>query len=166
MIFKNKRFSDRQGPYKRWPKPKKILWFLYLRRNYKEGKNLIEKYLGDQETVFYNGFYIKTSIINSDKYEKDKNVGYFDYDLLDFPLKVRTRRPGDRFVPLGHKSEKSSKIFIRPKNWQKRRDNLPLILSKDKIIWLAPLRMSDEFKVSSGTKKILKIEVYDENWQR
>lgn len=130
----------------------------------KKEKNLTEKYLGDQETVFYNGFYIKTSIINSDKYEKDKNVGYFDYDLLDFPLKVRTRRPGDRIVPLGHKSEKKLKDFLSDQKIdRKRRDNLPLILSKDKIIWLAPLRMSDEFKVSSGTKKILKIEVYDEN---
>ena len=129
-----------------------------------EEKNQSEKNLGDQETIFYNGFYIKTSIINSDKYEKDKNLGYFDYDLLDFPLKVRTRRPGDRFVPLGHKSEKKLKDFLSDQKIdRKRRDELPLILSKDKIIWLAPLRMSDEFKVTGATKKILKIEVYDEN---
>lgn len=129
-----------------------------------EEKNQSEKNLGDQETIFYNGFYIKTSIINSDKYEKDKNLGYFDYDLLDFPLKVRTRRPGDRFVPLGHKSEKKLKDFLSDQKIdRKRRDELPLILSKDKIIWLAPLRMSDEFKVTGSTKKILKIEVYDEN---
>lgn len=129
-----------------------------------EEKNQSEKNLGDQDTIFYNGFYIKTSIINSDKYKKDKNVGYFDYDLLDFPLKVRTRRPGDRFVPLGHKREKKLKDFLSDQKIDRKlRDELPLILSKDKIIWLAPLRISDEFKVIGATKKILKIEVYDEN---
>ena len=121
-------------------------------------------YLKDVDKINFDGLYIKTSIINSDKYEKDKNVGYFDYDLLDFPLKVRTRCPGDRFVPLGHKSEKKLKDFLSDQKIdRKRRDNLPLILSKDKIIWLAPLRISDEFKVTGATKKILKIEVYDEN---
>ena len=129
-----------------------------------EEKNQREFSLSDNETIFYNGFYIKTSIINSDKYEKEKNVGYFDYDLLDFPLKVRTRLPGDRFVPLGHKSEKKLKDFLSDQKIDRKlRDELPLILSKDKVIWLAPLRISDEFKVTFGTKKILKIEVYDEN---
>lgn len=127
-------------------------------------KNQNELSLSENETIFYNGFYIKTSIINSDKYKKDKNVGYFDYDLLDFPLKVRTRRPGDRFVPLGHKSEKKLKDFLSDQKIdKKRRDELPLILSKDKIIWLSPLRISNEFKVTAATQKILKIEVYDEN---
>lgn len=135
-----------------------------LEKNTDEEKNQTELSLADNETIFYNGFYIKTSIINSDKYKKDKNVGYFDYDLLDFPLKLRTRRPGDRFVPLGHKSQKKLKDFLSDQKIdRKRRDELPLILSKDKIIWLAPLRMSDEFKVTGATKKILKIEVYDEN---
>ena len=138
--------------------------FYILEEISNEEKNQSKLTLSDNETIFYNGFYIKTSIINSDKYEKDKNVGYFDYDLLDFPLKVRTRRPGDRFVPLGHKSEKKLKDFLSDQKIdRKRRDNLPLILSKDKIIWLAPLRISDEFKVTASTKKILKIEVYDEN---
>ena len=78
--------------------------------------------------------------------------------------RVRTRCPGDRFVPLGHKSEKKLKDFLSDQKIdRKRRDELPLILSKDKIIWLAPLRISDEFKVTGATKKILKIEVYDEN---
>ncbi|EEI85663.1 tRNA(Ile)-lysidine synthetase [Anaerococcus lactolyticus ATCC 51172] len=127
-------------------------------------KSKTDLYLYDKDQVHFDGIYLKTSIINSGKYEKNKNVGYFDYDLLHFPLKVRTRRAGDRFVPLGHKSEKKLKdFFIDQKIDRKKRDELPIILSDDKIIWLASLRISDEFKVTGGTKKILKIEVYDEN---
>lgn len=146
---------------------------LSLRKSYKayilelytkEEESKTELYLSEEDQVNFNGIYLKTSIINSDKYEKNKNVGYFDYDLLDFPLKVRTRRAGDRFVPLGHKSEKKLKdFFTDQKVDKKKRDELPLILSKDKIIWLANLRISDEFKVTARTKKILKIEVYYEN---
>lgn len=125
----------------------------------------IELNLKECDLVNFNGIYLKSSIINSDNYEKDRNTGYFDYDKLSFPLKVRTRRNGDRFVPLGHKSEKKLKdFFIDQKIDRKKRDEIPLILSKDKIIWLASLRISDEFKVTAETKKILKIEVYDENW--
>lgn len=125
----------------------------------------IELNLKECDLVNFNGIYLKSSIINSDNYEKDRNTGYFDYDKLSFPLKVRTRRNGDRFVPLGHKSEKKLKdFFIDQKIDRKKRDEIPLILSKDKIIWLASLRISDEFKVTPATKKILKIEVYDENW--
>lgn len=124
----------------------------------------IELNLKKCDLVNFNGIYLKSSIINSDNYEKDRNTGYFDYDKLSFPLKVRTRRNGDRFVPLGHKSEKKLKdFFIDQKIDRKKRDEIPLILSKDKIIWLASLRISDEFKVTAKTKKILKIEVYDEN---
>ena len=124
----------------------------------------IELSLKECDLVNFNGIYLKSSIINSDNYEKDRNTGYFDYDKLSFPLKVRTRRNGDRFVPLGHKSEKKLKdFFIDQKIDRKKRDEIPLILSKDKIIWLASLRISDEFKVTAETKKILKIEVYDEN---
>ncbi len=127
-------------------------------------KSKTELELGAEDEIKFDGIYLKTSIINNGKYNKDRNVGYFDYDKLDFPLKVRTRRPGDRFVPLGHQSEKKLKdFFIDQKIDREKRDELPLILSKDKIIWLASLRISDEFKVTARSKKILKIEVYYEN---
>lgn len=120
--------------------------------------------LGDTDSLSFYGLNIKTSIINTNKYEKSKTNAYFDYDKLAFPLKVRTRRNGDRFVPLGHTSEKKLKdFFIDQKIDREKRDKIPLILSGDKIIWLTSLRMSDEFKVTESTKRILKIEVCDEN---
>lgn len=120
--------------------------------------------LGEDSTINFDGIMIKSSIIDSRTYKKDKNTGYFDYDLLKFPLKVRTRRPGDRFVPLSRTSEKKVKdFFIDQKIDRKKRDQIPIILSNDQIIWLAGLRISDTFKVTERSKKILKIEVYDEN---
>ena len=124
----------------------------------------LELDLAEDSEVFFNGNYIKTSIISSGKFNNDKNVGYFDYDKLTFPLKIRTRRKGDRFIPLGHKTNKKLKDFLSKEKVDRlRRDQIPLIVSDEKIVWVAPFRISDEFKVTSKTKKILKIEVYDEN---
>ena len=146
---------------------------LVLRKTYDsyilENKNNREKFeevisLPENVQINFDGLNIKTSIINTNKYEKSKNIGYFDYDKLAFPLKVRTRRNGDRFIPLGHKSEKKLKdFFIDQKIDREKRDQIPLILSKDKIVWITSLRISDEFKVTESTEKILKIEVCDDN---
>lgn len=146
---------------------------LRLRKSYdsyileiKKTKDKFEEeiYLEDVDLINFDGLYIKTSIINSKKYEKSKNIGYFDYYKLTFPLKVRTRKNGDRFTPLGHRSEKKLKdFFMDQKVDREKRDEIPLIMSNDKIIWLTGLRISNDFKVTESTKKILKIEVCDEN---
>lgn len=141
--------------------------YYVLEESKKKDKNGKEIFLEAEDQVKFDGFYLKSSIINNGKYKKDRNIGYFDFDKLDFPLKIRTRLPGDRFVPLGHMSEKKLKdFFIDQKIDRNKRDEIPLVLSDDKIIWIASLRISDCYKVTSSTKKILKIEVYDENWQR
>lgn len=111
------------------------------------------------EEIIFNGKSIKTSKV-SEKTNKSKNVGYFDMDKLLFPLFIRTRKNGDRFYPLGMKHSKKVKdFFIDEKVDKNTRDEVPLILSDNKIIWVAGYRISEEFKVDKGTKNILKIEV-------
>lgn len=81
-------------------------------------------------------------------------------DKILFPLFIRTRKNGDRFYPLGMKHSKKVKdFFIDEKVDKNTRDEVPLILSDNKIIWVAGYRISEEFKVDKGTKNILKIEV-------
>lgn len=111
------------------------------------------------EEIIFNGKNIKASKV-SEKTNKSKNVGYFDMDKLLFPLFIRTRKNGDRFYPLGMKHSKKLKdFFIDEKVDKNTRDEVPLILSDNKIIWVAGYRISEEFKVDKGTKNILKIEV-------
>jgi len=111
------------------------------------------------EEIIFNGKNIKTSKV-SEKTNKSKNVGYFDMDKLLFPLFIRTRKNGDRFYPLGMKHSKKVKdFFIDEKVDKNTRDEVPLILSDNKIIWVVGYRISEEFKVDKGTKNILKIEV-------
>jgi tRNA(Ile)-lysidine synthase len=72
---------------------------------------------------------------------------------------VRTRRRGDRFVPLGLGEEtRVGRFMINariPRNW---RDNIPLVVADKGIAWVVGYRIEDRFKVTEGTKRVLYLE--------
>ena len=71
---------------------------------------------------------------------------------------LRNFRPGDRFVPLGmtgHKKLKS--FFIDMKLPSHVREKMPILTQGNKPIWVCGLRIDDRYKVTSTTKRILKI---------
>ena len=82
----------------------------------------------------------------------------FDADRITYPLMLRNFRPGDRFVPLGmtgHKKLKS--FFIDMKIPSHVRAHIPILTVGNKPIWVCGLRIDDRFKVTSKTKRVLKI---------
>jgi len=85
---------------------------------------------------------------------------FLDMDSVQFPLVVRNPRPGDRFSPLGvNGSQKVKKYFIDNKIPGPQRRICPLLLSGDKIIWVAGHRIDNCVKVVSATRRILKAEL-------
>jgi tRNA(Ile)-lysidine synthase len=83
-------------------------------------------------------------------------VGMFDAALLDGPLAVRTRRPGDRMRPLGLAGTKKIKdLLMEQKLPRLERDEVPLVTCGWEIVWAAGVRISDRYKVSETTKNIL-----------
>lgn len=90
----------------------------------------------------------------------NKNEAYLDYDKLDFPLKARSRKPGDRFQPLNSAFFKKIKsYFIDEKVDLYRRDRVMLILdNSDRIVWIAGFQIDNRFKVTKNTKRILHIK--------
>jgi tRNA(Ile)-lysidine synthase len=81
----------------------------------------------------------------------------FDFSKLNLPLKIRSRKPGDKFVPLGMNGHKKVKdILIDEKVPKRLREKIPLVVdAKDNIIWLAPYRISDDYKITEETDKVL-----------
>lgn len=123
-------------------------------------------FLSLDEEINFNGKIIKATLVNS-MGEKNKNIAYFSFDKLKFPLKLRYREKGDTFKPLGFNHNKKLKdFFIDQKVDRNLRDQIPIILSDDKIIWLVGFRQSEEFKVDKEDKNIIKIEVRDDNWYK
>jgi tRNA(Ile)-lysidine synthase len=84
----------------------------------------------------------------------------FDMERLIFPLKVRPRKEGDFFYPLGFgKKKKIQDFFVDEKVPRDERDAIPLIVSGEDIVWVAGYRGDERFKVTDETKKVLKLEV-------
>ena len=84
----------------------------------------------------------------------------------DAILSLRTRRPGDRFFPLGllGRSQKLSDAFINLKVPRPLRDRVPLLTINDEIAWfVAPTahglqgRVSQHFAVAPGSDSVLRV---------
>jgi tRNA(Ile)-lysidine synthase len=91
---------------------------------------------------------------------KGETVAFLDWGKLKEPFRLRNRRPKDNFRPLGMHGTKSIADFLTDlKVPRHERDQVMLLTTKGKIAWILGYRISDEFKVTDKTKKVLRIEV-------
>ncbi len=89
----------------------------------------------------------------------------FDYEMLRIlaepfeealPLTLRNRREGDRFRPYGMQGTKKIKdFFIDVKVPRHERDNIPLLVSGDSILWVIGYTTNDFFKIQPSTRHYL-----------
>lgn len=85
-------------------------------------------------------------------------TAYLDADKLKFPLTLRLWREGDKFAPLGVKGEKKvSDFLIDTKSSMFEKEQQMVIESDSQIVWLVGKRISEKFKITTTTKKIIKI---------
>ena len=92
----------------------------------------------------------------------DTYTAYLDMERLRLPLQVRSRRPGDRFQPLGMggHSIKLSDYMINVKLPKRARPNWPLVCSGQEIGWVAGFRTSDLFRITDLTTRIAHLRLY------
>ena len=87
-------------------------------------------------------------------------IAFLDYQKIQFPLRMRNFRPGDRFQPLGVGGEQKLKeFFIDHKLPRFERPEVPLLISGERVVWVVGHRISEQVKVTEETKKILRVEV-------
>lgn len=97
-------------------------------------------------------------------YQKNPLEAFLDYDKLGNEIRIRTREKGDRFKPFGMGKEKKLKdFFIDNKLPLELRDKLPVVVSGGKIVWVAPYRINEDFKVTSWTKRVLHLKILRED---
>ncbi len=92
--------------------------------------------------------------------KNDSSVEYIDFDKIHGYLKLRTRIIKDKFKPLGLKNRKSLKNFlINLKIPVSQRDDIPLIIDDENIIWVAGFRISQDYKVNKDTCRVLRLKI-------
>jgi tRNA(Ile)-lysidine synthase len=94
----------------------------------------------------------------------DENYSWqaeFDYDKISLPLEIRTRRAGDRFCPsgMGGKSKKLQDYFVDQKVPRRERDIVPILASKEDVIWVIGMRTDERFLPKAETKRVLVVGV-------
>lgn len=89
---------------------------------------------------------------------KEPFEAWLDADKVTLPLFARTRRPGDRFVPLGLRKPKKLQDFMVDEGVPEfERDSIPLIVSPDGIVWVVGLRIDDRYRVDENSRRLLHI---------
>lgn len=85
---------------------------------------------------------------------------FLDWEEVQLPLEVRTRRSGDRFQPSGMSGSKKIKdFFIDIKLPRVERDRVPIICDQRGVLWIAGFRQSDIGLIKSSTKRILQLKI-------
>lgn len=91
---------------------------------------------------------------------KDSNYAFLDYQTLQFPLKIRKWKDGDKFIPLGmNGTKKISDFLIDLKVNRNDKQNIFVLESVNEIVWLIGYRLDNRFKVTSNTTEVYKIQI-------
>jgi tRNA(Ile)-lysidine synthase len=120
--------------------------------------------LPGEQTLKDWGLRLESEILNHRSrrafaHEGNQTIAFLDWRKLKMPLVLRGRKKGDKFKPLGMKGTKSVADFlIDDKVPRHLRDQVPLLTSQGRIVWLVGHRISDQFKITAKTKQVLKIE--------
>lgn len=111
--------------------------------------------------IEFSKYNIELQIIskkNNIEFSNNDLIKFFDYDKIEEGIIIRNRKDGDKMVPIGMKGTKKIKdIFINSKVPKENRDIIPIVCFDEKIAWIVGVKVSEQFKVTSNTKQILKI---------
>lgn len=83
------------------------------------------------------------------------NQAWLDANSIKFPLIIRSPKTGDYFYPLGmNKKKKLSRFFIDQKLSAQQKEEVLLVESNKKIVWIVGYRINERCKITTQTKQI------------
>jgi tRNA(Ile)-lysidine synthase len=115
---------------------------------------------GVEEFILFPGISSAKSVIITDNYEipSDPFSACIDSRKVKFPIIIRKWKSGDHFYPLGMKQKKKlSDYFIDSKYSIFDKENIFILESDGKIVWIVGDRIDDRFKITDSTKEGLLI---------
>ncbi|PKM47130.1 MAG: tRNA(Ile)-lysidine synthetase, partial [Firmicutes bacterium HGW-Firmicutes-6] len=111
---------------------------------------------------------LETKFVTQDEFRKKRcffskemenhSEKYFDYDKIKNILVLRSRQSGDYFYPTGLTGRKSiKKYYIDKKIDRSRRDEIPLLVTEDEVLWILGYAINQRFLADDDTKNIIRV---------
>lgn len=115
----------------------------------------------DATRVVFNEHTLDIYYVATGKPVFQPNLAYVDQAALVYPLILRYRQEGDRFMPLGMRSfKKLSDFLIDEKVSLIQKDRIPILENGNgEIIWVAGMRVDNRYKLTVATKKVAIFEL-------
>lgn len=99
-----------------------------------------------------------------DNIPKNQYTKCFDYDKISSTVVVRTRQVGDYILCDSKMHRKSIKEYmINEKIPSQERDSMWLMAEGNHVLWIPGYRISEYYKIDKNTKRILKVQIQEEN---
>ena len=139
----------------------------FARREY-EGIRLVKDGEGEGKKRFFEtaALRMETRLFPMEKgieIPEKEYTKWFDYDkLTSFPV-LRSRQPGDLFSTAPGTHKKLKDYLIDEKIPKEKRDGLLLVASGRDILWIPGLRMSEAYKITEETGRVLEIRIFPES---
>ena len=97
------------------------------------------------------------------KIPKNRYTKWFDYDKIKNRLFLRNRKPGDYFFVdgAGHR-QKLKDYWINEKVPKEKRDQILLLADGSHIVWAVGYRISEYYKITGDTKRVLEVQYMEE----
>jgi tRNA(Ile)-lysidine synthase len=113
-----------------------------------------------RQQIQFSGGVLELRFIAKDRLNlsKSASVAQLDAKHIEFPLLLRKWKQGDYFYPLGMpKKKKLARFLIDQKLSKNQKENVWVIESNKKILWVAGMRIDDRFKIVPSTEEILQL---------
>lgn len=107
-----------------------------------------------------------TITVQIEEWSAEKNIPIknytkcFDYDRITENVFFRTRKPGDYLeINKDHGRKSIQDYLVNEKVPKEQRDQLLLLADGNHVLWVVGKRISEYYKVTEKTKRVLKVQV-------